>query len=208
MFKVQSYMSAAACPAKLNPAQGAAQSVRANYKTQQDMRLFTLILILLFAILTWTGKAQNVIYNQNLSEQNKNLRIDISSNMPRYSQGDTIFIKYRISNLSSDIQRIILKEYWSFPMGMTASIRDSRDSSICKYPTRHMLSSQLYTENELMEFEKAIEPGKIFEGQVALQKIPVFCDRIKNNVLPIDSYKISLSFFGLISNTIMIKIKE
>jgi hypothetical protein len=69
-------------------------------------------------MLTRAGIAQNVIFNQNISEQNKNLRLDISSNMPQFSQGDTIFIKYRISNVSTDIQKIILREYWNFPMGM------------------------------------------------------------------------------------------
>lgn len=71
-----------------------------------------------------------------------------------------------------------------------------------------MLSSQLYTENELKDFEKMIKPGKMIEGQVVLQKIPVFCDKIENNVLPIGSYKINLSFFGLISNTIMVEIEK
>ncbi len=172
------------------------------------MRLFTIILIVLFAILTRTGIAQNVIFNQNLKGQNKNLKLEISTKIPQYRVGDSILVKYSILNRSTENQQIILREYWGFPMGMAASIHDSRDSSICKYPTRHILSSQLYTENELKEFEKVIEPGKIIEGQVVLQKIPVFCDRIKNNVLPIDSYKINLSFFGLISNTITIEIKE
>lgn len=177
----------------------------ANYKMKMKSITFTLILLI---IQIGTGIAQNVIYKQNYNEMSKNLKIEISSDNSHYRQRDTIFITYRITNTSKNNQKIILKDYWGFPMGMTTSLRNNKDSSICKYPTRHILSSQLYTEDQLKEFERTIESGKSIEGKVILQEIPVFKEEIRAGILPIDKYKVSLSFYGLISNTIMIEIKK
>lgn len=165
---------------------------------------FTLILII---IQIGTGTAQNVLFKKNLNERTKNLRLEISSESPCYVQTDTIFIKYKITNISKENHNVILKDYWGFPMGMSVSVYNKNDSNICKYSTKHNLSSQLYTEDQLKEFERTIEPGKSIEGRIKLQEIPVFTDEIKNGILPKDNYKVSLSFFGLISNTIMIEIK-
>ena len=152
--------------------------------------------------------AQNVIFNQTDSSLNKNIRIEISSEKSSYKLGDTIFIKYRFRNISQTDQNILIKDYWGFPMGMGVMIRDKNDSSICKYSSRHILSSQLYTENQLKDYFKILKPDKIIEGRIKLQDIPVFKDYIKDNIIPVDKYKISLSYIWLISNTIMIEIKK
>lgn len=152
--------------------------------------------------------AQNVIFNQTDSSLNKHIRIEISSDKSSYRLGDTIFIKYRFRNISKASQSLLIKDYWGFPMGMRAMIRDKNDSSICHYPSRHILSSQLYTESQLKDFYKILKPGGIIEGQVKLQEIPIFKDYIKDGVIPVDKYKISLSYIWLISNTIMIEIKK
>jgi hypothetical protein len=93
-------------------------------------------------------------------------------------------------------------------MGMGAMIKDKNDSSICHYPSRHILSSQLYTESQLKDYYQILKPGGIIEGQVKLQDIPVFKDYIKDKIIPADKYKINLSYISLISNTIMIEIKK
>jgi len=59
-------------------------------------------------------------------------------------------------------------------MGMTASILDENDSSICKYPTRTYYSSTIFFENELKDYYKSIEPNSKITGKVALQSIPAF----------------------------------
>ncbi|MDD2798161.1 MAG: hypothetical protein PHV20_06165 [Bacteroidales bacterium] len=154
------------------------------------------------------GIAQNVAYKHNIDEMSKNLKMEISSDNSLYEQRDTIFIKYKITNISKTNQTIILKDYWGFPKGMTISIRNQKDSSICKFPTKHILSSQLYTERQWKEFERTIEPGKSIAGIVKLQEIPVFIDEIKDGMLPIDCYNICLSFLGLTSNKLIINIEK
>lgn len=152
--------------------------------------------------------AQNVIFNQTDSSLNKHIRLEISSDKSSYRLGDTIFIKYRFSNISKTNQSLLIKDYWGFPMGMGAMIKDKNDSSICHYPSRHILSSQLYTESQLRDYYKILKPGGFIEGQVKLQDIPVFKDFIKDNIMPVDKYKINLSYIWLISNAIMIEIKK
>lgn len=171
------------------------------------MKSISIILTLLIIHLE-SGFAQNVVYEQNLNEMSKNLKIEISSDNSHYRQRDTILIKYRITNTSKNSQNIILKNYWGFPIGMNASIINNKNLNICQYSTRHILSSQLYTEDQLKEFERTIDSGKSIEGKVILHEIPVFKAEINQGILPIDHYRVSLSFFGLTSNTIMIEITE
>ncbi len=152
--------------------------------------------------------AQNVIFNQTDTSLTKHIRLEISSDKSSYRLGDIILIKYRFRNISETNQSLLIKNYWGFPMGMGVMIKDKNDSSICDYPSRHILSSQLYTEIQLKDYYKILKPGGIIEGQVKLQDIPVFKEYIKDKIIPVDKYKINLLYIWLISNTITIEIKK
>jgi hypothetical protein len=151
--------------------------------------------------------AQNVIFKQVDTLLTKNIRLEISSDKATYKTGEDIFINYKFTNISDSIQKIMIRDYWGFPMGMGIMITNSNDSSICKYPSRHILSSQIYTEKQLKAYYKKLKPKEIIEGQVKLQDIPVFKDFITDKTLPQDTYNIRLTYIWLISNTIRIDVK-
>jgi hypothetical protein len=168
------------------------------------LKLIILCLLIPFDMST----AQNVIFNQTDTSLTRNIRLEISSDKSNYKLGDTIFIKYRFYNISKTNQKVLLKDYWGFPMGMNAMILDHGDSSICGNASMHVYSSNLYTEKQLVDYYKTIEPGKFIEGKVVLQDIPVFKDRIKDRIIPVDKYKVNLIYIWLKSNTILIDIKK
>lgn len=152
--------------------------------------------------------AQNVIFNQTDTSLVKNIRLEISSVKSSYRLGEAIYVRYRFTNVSRVYQSILIRDYWEFPMGMMAMIINSSNSSVCEYPSRHILSSQLYTESQLKDYYQIVKPGGFVEGQLKLQGVPVFKDYIKDNILPIDKYKVSLSYLWLSSNSIMIEVEE
>lgn len=178
----------------------------ANLK-RHNMKIFTFIIISLI-IQVDSIFAQNVIFSQTDTSMSKNIRLEISSDKSNYMTGEDIYINYKFINMSQTDQKIMIKDYWGFPMGMGTTINNSNDSSICKYPSRHILASQIFTENQLKDYYRKFKPGESIKGRVKLQDIPVFQDFIKDKILPVDIYKIKLSYIWLISNTIMIEIEK
>jgi len=165
------------------------------------------ILIICCLILSINCFSQNVIFNENGKELPKKIRLKITTDRESYNLGDTIWIDYTFLNVSDSTQEILIKEYWNHPMGMTASILDENDSSICKYPTRTYYSSTLFFEKDLKDYYKSIEPNSKITGKVALQSIPAFKDYIENGLIPKGKYTISLGYYILLSNTLEIHIK-
>lgn len=151
--------------------------------------------------------AQNVVFERMDSSSRTNLKLEIRSDKSNYKVGDAIFISYKFTNLSSTVQRIMIKEYWGFPMGMRTAIANSSGLSICKFSSRHFFSSQLYTGKELNDFYKKIEPGGSIEGRLRLQDVPVLNDGLEN-LIPEGNYSVRIFHWDLISNVIKIKVKK
>lgn len=166
------------------------------------------LLIQTFAIIHTFGlSAQHIIFNKTKSDFNEKVEFKIKANKEIYNLGDTIWINYEFRNISDSIQMILIKEDWLHPMGMTASIIDDKNLSICKHSTKSIYSSQIYSEEQLKDYYQKIKPKSKVSGKVALQHIPVFKDNIKNDVIPVGVYKVNLGYFVLRSNTIVIEIK-
>lgn len=166
-----------------------------------------LSIISLIVILTSNLNAQNMAFNKPKSNFCEKVELKIKTDNRNYNFGDTIWIEYELKNISDSIQTVLIKDHWHHPMGMTASIFSDNDSSICKYPTKSIYSSQIYTDEQLKGYYKSIEVNSMVGGKVALQNIPVFKDYIKDDIIPRGIYRISLGYYLLISNTIMIEIK-
>jgi hypothetical protein len=165
------------------------------------------IVIICFLILSINAFSQNLIFNDNGEELPKKIRLKIATDREIYKLGDTIWVDYTFLNISDSTQEILIKEYWNHPMGMTASILDENDSSICKYPTKTYYSSTIFLEKDLKDYYKRIEPNSKITGKVALQSIPAFKDYIKNGLIPKGKYTVNLGYYILLSNTIGIQIK-
>ncbi len=161
---------------------------------------FLIIIILIFQ--------SDLIYGKNDSSMIKNIRFEISTEKSNYKFGEDIFIQYKFTNISKTTQKIMIFPYWKFPQGMGASIINCNDSNICKYFSMDVLTSTFYTEKQLKKFYKRIKPGEFILGRVKLQDIPIFRDYIKNKLIPVDKYTVSLSFYSLISNSLMIEIEK
>jgi len=165
-----------------------------------------LTILILFLTLNWTN-AQSVIPSKSSFGMHKRLILEIEAGKKEYPCGEDIVVDFKITNTSDTIQRILFKEYWPHIMGLTVSILDSELGSICKYPTKAVLSSQLFTEEELSDYHKYLSPGESVEGEATIQDIPIFKEKIIDNTIPPGKYSINLSFFQLMSNTINVIIK-
>ncbi len=126
-----------------------------------------------------------------------------------YYVGKPIEIKLIWKNKSNATEKIMIRDYWEHPIGTGASIMDLNDVELTSQVSNHILSSQLFTQEDLKEYEIELKPNETKEYSVDLLKIPILKQTESNweRVLPKGKYKIQVFYYSKISNKIEIEIK-
>ncbi len=126
-----------------------------------------------------------------------------------YYANKPIEIKLIWKNNSDETEKIMIRDYWEHPIGTGASITDSNNVELTSQVSNHILSSQLFTPEDLKEYEIELKPNEIKEYSVDLLKIPILKQTESNptKTLPKGMYKIQVFYYSKMSDRIEIEIK-
>ena len=126
-----------------------------------------------------------------------------------YYVGKPIVIKLIWINKSNVNEKIMIRDYWEHPIGTGASIMDSNNTELTSQVSNHILSSQLFSPDDLKEYEIELKPNETKEYSVDLLKIPILKQTESNpkTALPIGKYKIQVFYYSKMSKVIEIEIK-
>jgi hypothetical protein len=122
--------------------------------------------------------------------------------------GDKILLNISLTNNSNEEQKLLFDKptvSTGGPWATTGKVMDiDKKTSVLKYENKAMLSSQLYTEDELKDKYYNLKPGQTINGQYELTDIVVF--NYSNNSLPQGTYEVQLFYYSIPSNILTIKI--
>ena len=126
-----------------------------------------------------------------------------------YYSDKPIEIKLIWKNKSQETEKIMIRDYWEHPIGTGASIMDSNNMELTSQVSNHILSSQLFTPEDLKEYEIDLKPNEIKEYSVDLLKIPILKQTESNpkSTLTKGKYLIQVFYYSRMSDKIEIEIK-
>ncbi|NQZ48034.1 MAG: hypothetical protein HRT63_10990 [Erythrobacter sp.] len=127
----------------------------------------------------------------------------------KYYAGKPIEIKLIWKNKSNSNEKIMIRDYWEHPIGTGASIMDLNNVELTSQISSHILSSQLFSPDDLKEYEIELKPNETKEYSVDLLKIPILKQTESNpkSTLPKGKYKIQVFYYSKMSKEIEIEIK-
>ncbi|WP_324024598.1 hypothetical protein QSV08_15385 [Maribacter sp. BPC-D8] len=113
-----------------------------------------------------------------------------------YYAGEPIEIKLIWKNESDKNEKIMIRDYWGHPIGTGASIMDLKNVELTSQISSHILSSQLFSPDDLKEYEIELKPNETKEYSVDLLKIPILKQTESNlkSTLPKGKYKIQVFY--------------
>ena len=122
--------------------------------------------------------------------------------------GDKILLNISLANNSNEEQKLLFDKptvSTGGPWATTGKVMDiDKKTSVLKYENKAMLSSQLYTEDELKDKYYNLKPGQTINGQYELTDIVAL--NYSNNLLPQGTYEVQLFYYSIPSNILTIKI--
>ena len=162
---------------------------------------------------------------QGVRKENVNAELNAQIQFPGYPTSDKvefnikaekeyysdkpIEIKLIWKNKSRETEKIMIRDYWEHPIGTGASIMDSQNVELTSEISNHILSSQLFSPDDLKQYEIELKPNETKEYSVDLLKIPILKQTESNpkSTLPKGKYQIQVFYYSRVSDRIEIEIK-
>lgn len=156
-----------------------------------------------FAVVRYNGVT--VTSNENPKVE---LKIILSETTLKF--GEKIFLNITLTNTGSTNQRLLFDKPVSTtggPWATSATIIDNKtNKSVLKYQNKAVLSSQIYTADQLKDNYYNLIPNQSISGKYELSNIVVF--NTSDNKLPKGNYTIQLFYYNSISNSLTLTINE
>ncbi|WKZ58814.1 MAG: hypothetical protein QY309_13155 [Cyclobacteriaceae bacterium] len=159
-----------------------------------------ILLLLLFGTTLTYGQLETI----------DKLELKISQKGP-YPAGKPILVTLTILNPTDSIQTIEFIETHKyhtilpFPTCITASLKDDKGRSHCKYNTQYFLWSTLFTKEDLQYVD--IKPKGKLTRDLKVNEIVSGCDCYEGHGLKSGTYFISLSVHGRQTNELKIQVE-
>lgn len=122
--------------------------------------------------------------------------------------GDKILLDICLTNNSNEEQKLLFDKptvSTGGPWATTGKVTDiNKNMSVLRYENKAMLSSQIYTEDELKDKYYYLKPRQNINAQYELTDIVVF--NSSENSLPKGTYEVQLFYHLNASNVLTIKI--
>jgi hypothetical protein len=126
-----------------------------------------------------------------------------------FNSEDRINLNIKLTNLDSTSQRLLFDKPVTStggPWATSASIIDNKtNKTVLKYQNKAVLSSQIYSEDQLKDKYYNLIPNQSIEGKYNLTDIVVF--NTDDNKLPKGSYTIKVYYYTNVSNILTFTIK-
>ncbi len=140
-----------------------------------------------------------------------NPKVDVKIYLPdtTLNSGDSIHLNIILTNLGSTSQRLLFDKPVTStggPWATLATVIDNKTKkTVLKHQNKAVLSSQIYSEDELKDKYYNLMPNQAIEGKYNLTDIVVF--NTDDNKLPKGSYTVQISYYGNVSNSLTFTIK-
>jgi hypothetical protein len=175
--------------------------------------LLIFLIISLTSCSTTTKKSKIIKSNTSTVNQTiENLpKVDMKISLidTNLKYGDNILIEISLTNNCKEEQKLLFdkpKVSTGGPWATSGNVIDIKTKlSVLKYENKAMLSSQLYTEDQLKDNYYYLKPGQTIKGQYELTDIVVF--NSSDNLLPKGTYELQLFYYSNPSNVVTIKIQ-
>jgi len=175
--------------------------------------LLTSLIICLTSCSTATRKSE-IVNSDSLSVKKMtesfpkvDLKISVQDTVLNY--GDNVLLNISLTNKGNEEQKLLFdkpKVSTGGPWATIGNVTDIRTKkSVLKYENKAMLSSQLYTEDQLKDKYYYLKPGQTIKGQYELTDIVVL--NSSDNLLPKGTYDVQLFYHINPSNVVTIKIQ-
>jgi hypothetical protein len=175
--------------------------------------LSILLIISLTSCSTETQKNE-IVNSDNSSERQTienfpkvDFKISLSDTILNF--GDIILLNLSLTNNSNEEQKLLFDKprvSTGGPWATTGKVTDTNKKlSVVEYENKAMLSSKVYTEEELKDNYYYLKPRQTLNRQYELTDIVVL--NSPNKKLPKGNYEIQLFYYNNISNILSIKIK-
>ncbi|WP_324027808.1 hypothetical protein QSV08_07635 [Maribacter sp. BPC-D8] len=162
---------------------------------------------------------------QDAQKENLNAELNAQIQFPGYPTSDKVEFNIKVEkeyyadkpieiklvwkNKSNKTEKIMIRDYWEHPIGTGASIMDLNNVELTSQVSSHIFSSQLFSPDDLKEYEIELKPNETKEYSVDLLKIPILKQTESNpkSTLPKEKYKIQVFYYSKMSKEIEIEIK-
>ncbi len=126
------------------------------------------------------------------------------------NNGDSVLLTITLSNDGSKIQRFLFDKpacSTGGPWGTTAKVVDKESGkSVLKYENKALLSSQIYTEEELQSHYYNLLPGQTIGKTYVLTDIVVFNE--SDYLIKAGTYEVQLFYYSNPSNVLTFTVNE
>jgi hypothetical protein len=138
---------------------------------------------------------------------NVDFKISLKDSILNY--GDKILLNISLTNNSSEEQKVLFDKprvSTGGPWATTGKVTENNTKkSVLKYENKAMLSSHIYSEDQLKDKYYYLKPGQAINGAYELTDIVVF--NSLDNSIPKGTYEIQLFYYLNPSNILTIKIQ-
>lgn len=142
-------------------------------------------------------------------ENSPKVDVKISLVDTNLNYGDKISLSISLTNNENEEQKLLFDKprvSTGDPWSTTGKVTDMNNKmSALKYGNKGMLSSQVYTEDELKDNYYYLDPGQTIKGHYELTDIVVF--NSSDNLLHKGTYELQLFYHSNPSNVVKIKVQ-
>ncbi len=203
---------------KISPS-GSCGTLAATQRRQNETMILMkkiLVIILIIKLTSCsTATQKSEIVNSDTSSvkqtienfPNVDVKISLIDTVLKY--GDNISLNISLTNNSNEEQKLLFDKptvSTGGPWATTGNVIDSKTKlSVLKYENKAILSSQIYSEDQLKDNYYYLKPGQAINGKYELTDIVVI--NSSDNLLPKGTYELQLFYHSNPSNVVTIKVQ-
>lgn len=153
-----------------------------------------------------SGKTKEQVH---ITESFPHVDVNIELNDSVVLQREKIMLNIKLTNKGNEVQKLLFDKpsiSTGGPWATTCKVINLKTrSSVLKSENKAMLSSQVYTEDQLKDHYYNVQPGRSIEGTYALSDMIVF--NSEDNQLDSGKYQIQLFYNLKPSNTLELRVR-
>ena len=164
----------------------------------------TVVILLLF-----TNWNIHLIAQSVLTTKFPKVKVTIKLSDSGFLSSDSVKFFMTVTNNSGSLQKILFDKPLTktFPWGTTVIVNNSYGKSMVKISNRELISSQLYTEEQVekQNIYSELKPKQSISHVYYLSNIPIF--NTSDGKLPKGKYSLQIGYYSTLSNKVFFMIK-
>lgn len=175
------------------------------------MKIIGILVLLMNLICCTTNSKKNVIdrvdTTATISKKDDEPKVDVKITLidSVLNFGDSVLLDICLLNNGSEVQELLFDKPYG-PWATSAKVIDLRTKmSALKYESQSLLSSKVYTNEDLKGKYYYLKPGQTILRKYSLSDVVVY--KSTNNELPKGTYQVQLFYYSNPSNILKLTIR-